>query len=111
MVVVEGGEPERGRSNRPGGGRLSVSLVDFQDRERDAFETLAEMQATVGTRIAGAKVTVDKIVEGPPQGIPVSIEIVGENPDELKELSDELLGILEGAPVYPKLVGLESDPL
>ena len=48
-------------------------------------------------------------MEGPPQGIPVSIEIVGENPDELKELSDELLGILEGAPVYPKLVGLESD--
>ena len=104
-----GGSPRGGGPTGPEGGRLSVSLVDFQDRERDAFETLAEMQATVGTQIAGAKVTVDKIVEGPPQGIPVSIEIVGENPDELKELSDELLGILEGAPVYPKLVGLESD--
>ncbi|GIT50581.1 MAG: hypothetical protein Ct9H300mP15_07940 [Gemmatimonadota bacterium] len=104
-----GGNPRGGGPTGPEGGRLSVSLVDFQDRERDAFETLAEMQATVGTQIAGAKVTVDKIVEGPPSGIPVSIEISGENPDELKELSDELLGILEGAPVYPKLVGLESD--
>ncbi|MEC7386282.1 MAG: efflux RND transporter permease subunit, partial [Gemmatimonadota bacterium] len=104
-----GGNPRGGGPTGPEGGRLSVSLVDFQDRERDAFETLAEMQATVGTQIAGAKVTVDKVVEGPPSGIPVSIEISGENPDELKELSDELLGILEGAPVYPKLVGLESD--
>ena len=104
-----GGNPRGGGPTGPEGGRLSVSLVDFQDRERDAFETLAEMQATIGTQIAGAKVTVDKIVEGPPSGIPVSIEISGENPDELKELSDELLGILEGAPVYPKLVGLESD--
>ena len=34
---------------------------------------------------------------------------VDEKKRELKELSDELLGILEGAPVYPKLVGLESD--
>ena len=104
-----GGNPRGGGPTGPEGGRLSVSLVDFQDRERDAFETLAEMQATIGTQIAGAKVTVDKIVEGPPSGIPVSIEISGENPDELKGLSDELLGILEGAPVYPKLVGLESD--
>jgi len=104
-----GGNPRGGGPTGPESGRLSVSLVDFQDRQRDAFETLAEMQATIGKQIAGATVTVDKIVEGPPQGLPVNIEIVGENPDELKELSDELLGILESAPVYPKLVGLESD--
>jgi len=104
-----GGSGRDGGPTGPEGGRLSVSLVDFQDRERDAFETLAEMQETVGKRMAGATVTVDKVAEGPPQGVPVSIEIAGEDPIKLKELSDELLSILEGASVYPKLVGLESD--
>ena len=105
----QGGNPRGGGPTGPEAGRLSISLVDFQDRQRDAFETLAEMQATVGTQLAGATVTVDKVVEGPPQGLPVSIEIVGEDPGELKELSNELMDILESAPVYPKLVGLESD--
>jgi multidrug efflux pump subunit AcrB len=93
----------------PEGGRITVSLVDFQDRERDAFETLAEMQATLGHNIAGATVSVDKPNEGAPQGKPVNIEIVGEDPVELKQLSDRVLNVLENAPVYRKLVGLESD--
>jgi len=105
----QGGNPMGGGPTGPEGGRLSISLVDFQDRERDAFETLAEMQATIGTQIAGAKISVDKVQDGPPQGAPVSIEIVGEDPERLKELSTELLDILEAAPVYRMLVGLESD--
>ena len=93
----------------PEGGRVTISLVDFQDRTRDAFETLAEMQATLGTDIAGATVSVDKPNEGAPQGKPVNIEIVGEDPLRLKALSDEVVDILENAPVHRKLVGLGSD--
>ncbi len=105
-----GGSPmDAGGPSGPEAGRITVSMVDFQDRQRDAFETLSEMQATVGRGIAGAVVTVDKVTEGPPQGMPVSIEIVGENPDLLKALSDRAIDILEASPVYPKLVGLESD--
>ena len=62
-----------------------------------------------GKDIAGATISVDKPNEGAPQGAPVNIEIVGEDPDQLKALSDEVLGILQNAPVYRKLVGLESD--
>jgi len=83
--------------------------VDFQDRTRDGFETLAEMQASIGTAIAGATVTVDKVEDGPPQGMPVSIEIVGEDPEQLQGFSDAVIDILESAPVYQQLVGLESD--
>jgi multidrug efflux pump subunit AcrB len=104
-----GGNPMGGGPGGPEGGRITVSLIDFQDRERDAFETLAEMQAVLGADIARATVTVDKPSEGPPQGAPVSIEIVGEDPATLKDLSDALLDELESAPVYRKLVGLESD--
>lgn len=104
-----GGNPMGGGPSGPEGGRVSISLVDFQDRESDAFLTLAEMQATIGNEIAGATITVDKVSEGPPQGAPVSIEIVGENPDELKRISDQILGILRDSPVFPKLAGLDSD--
>ena len=104
-----GGNPMGGGPSGPEAARLTVALVDFQDRERDAFETLAEMQATVGREIAGATITVDKVEEGPAQGAPVSVELVGEDPEELKRLSDEILDILANSPVYPKLVALESD--
>ena len=93
----------------PEDGRIMVSLVDFQDRQRDAFATLSEMQAKIGNDVAGATVTVDKPADGPSQGAPVNIEIVGEDPDQLEMLSDQVLDILHNAPVYRKLVGLESD--
>ncbi len=104
-----GGNPMAAGPSGPEGGRVTVSLVDFQDRGWDAFDMLAEMQATIGRAVAGATVTVDKVTEGPVQGAPVSIELVGEDPDELKVLSSQLLDVLEAAPVYRKLVGLESD--
>jgi multidrug efflux pump subunit AcrB len=104
-----GGSFMDGGPGGPEAGRVTISLVDFQDRERDAFETLAEMQASVGQGIAGATVTVDKPQDGPPQGKPVSVELVGEDPVLLKRLSDDLIGVLQRAPVHPRLVGLSSD--
>ncbi len=104
-----GGNPMGGGPGGPEAGRVTISLIDFQDRSADAFTTLATMQASLGSDIAGAEVTVDKPAEGPAQGAPVSIEIVGEDPDVLEELSDRVLSVLRAAPVYARLVGLESD--
>jgi len=104
-----GGNPMGGGPGGPEAGRITVTLVDFQDREYDGLQVLARMQESVGGQIAGAEITVDKPAEGPPQGAPVSVEIGGEDPAVLQELSDQLLTVLENAPVYRKLVGLESD--
>ncbi|NNM04953.1 MAG: efflux RND transporter permease subunit [Gemmatimonadetes bacterium] len=96
----------------PGGpeaGRVNISFVDFQDRRFNAFETLAQMQETVGKDLAGVDITVDKLTEGAPTGAPVNIEIIGEDPAVLEALSEEVIQILEADPVYPKLVGLDSD--
>jgi multidrug efflux pump subunit AcrB len=96
----------------PGGpeaGRVTMSFIDFQDRSHDAFETLAQMQGVVGKDLAGVDVTVDKMSEGAPTGAPVNIEIVGEDPAVLERLADRVIVTLENDPVYPKLVGLESD--
>ncbi len=59
--------------------------------------------------MAGAKVSVEQQQQGPVQGSPVTIEIAGEDPVVLKQLSDSAISVLEGAPVYRELVGLESD--
>ena len=98
-----------GGASGPDAGRLTVSMVEFADQEHDAFEFLGAMQASLGRDIAGAEITVDQMDEGPSQGAPVNIEIIGEDPGTLKELSDRVLAILEADPVYAKLVGLESD--
>jgi multidrug efflux pump len=104
-----GGNFMAGGPGGPEAGRVTVSLVDFQDREFDAFDVLAAMQASLGTDIAGATLTVDKPAEGPAQGSPVSVEIVGEDPGVLKALSDRVLAVLRNSSVYPSLVGLSSD--
>lgn len=98
-----------GGASGPDAGRLTVSMVEFADQEFDAFDLLSAMQTTLGKDIAGAEITVDQMEEGPSQGSPINIEIIGEEPAVLKGLSDQVLSILQDDPVYAKLVGLESD--
>jgi len=90
-------------------GRVTVALIDYQDRWQDSRRILEEMQATVGSRIAGAEVTVEEQQQGPPTGPPVNVELVGEDPARLQTLSDSLIRTLERSPVAEKLVGLVSD--
>ncbi len=93
----------------PEAGRITVDMVEPQDRSYDVFATLAEMQLRVGAELAGAEVRVDKIEEGPGSGPPVNIEIGGEDPQLLAAFAEEAINLIEGAPVYSRLVGLESD--
>ena len=80
-----GTERSRGRARHdqpgglPGPGRATRSRRSPQ------------MQDDIGKDVAGATITVDKPNEGPPQGAPVNIEIVGEDPAQLKALSDQVL--------------------
>ncbi len=107
-----GGGGPMGGGGGPGGpeaGRITLSMVDYQERRFDVFETLSGMQARVGRNLAGAEVRVDKVTEGPPSGPPVNLEISGEDPDLLERLAAEAIDLIERSPVYPRLVGLESD--
>ncbi len=104
-----GGMMFMGGSSGENQGRITLSLVDYQDRGQDSFETLAILQERLGRRIPGAEIRVDMPDQGPPGGPPVNIEIVGMDPAVLQELSDEILSLLRNAPVAARLVGLESD--
>jgi multidrug efflux pump subunit AcrB len=88
---------------------VAVSFVDFEDREQDAFVTLDNIRGRVGRGLAGADISVEMPDMGPPTGMPVQIEIAGEDPDVLERLGAEVVSILEGSPVFAKLDGLESD--
>jgi len=88
---------------------IAVNLKDFQDRDKDAFETLEWMRSEVGTELAGAAIKVDKPSNGPQSGLPVTIEIAGKDVDQLRELGESAVRILSNASVAVKLDGLESD--
>jgi multidrug efflux pump len=90
-------------------GLITLSLLEYQNRNQDSFLTLALMQERLGRDIAGAEIRADSPNEGPPGGPPVNIEVVGEDARELKRLSDRILEVLRNAPVADRLVGLESD--
>jgi multidrug efflux pump subunit AcrB len=67
------------------------------------------MRNTIGKGIAGADITVEKPQEGPPTGLPINIEIVGEDAALLKELGDQIVTMLSRSAIAPKLEGLEND--
>ncbi len=106
VATAGGGGGGSGGSNT---GRIAVSFVDYEERRHDVFDLLATYQAELGTRIAGAEVSVDKPQDGPQQGPPLSVELVGEDAAVLHRLSDRALEIIRNAPVIERLTGLESD--
>jgi multidrug efflux pump len=88
---------------------IAVSFVDYEYREHDVFETLELMRGRLGEGVAGADITVERPQEGPPTGLPITIEIVGENAQLLKELGDQVVARLSRSALAGKLEGLESD--
>ena len=88
---------------------VAVSFVDFKERTADGHATVERMRNAIGSDVAGATFSVDVPDEGPPTGLPVNMEISGDDPDVLRDLSEAVLDILSNSPVAPKLEGLESD--
>ena len=104
-----GGNPMGGGPGGPDAGLVTISMVEFQDQRTDAFQTLAALQETIGSDLAGAEISVDKAEEGPATGPPVNVELIGSDPDLLGDLADEMIATLQADPVYAKLVRLNSN--
>jgi multidrug efflux pump len=92
-----------------GDGTVTVSFKRFEEREGDVFQTMATMQERLGSEIAGADFKVEKPGNGPSNGKPVNLEIIGEDPVVLRQLASQAVGVLRSAPVFARLEGLESD--
>jgi len=88
---------------------VAVHFVDYEFRRQDAFVTLDSIRQEAGKGLAGADISVELPAHGPPTGLPVQVEIAGEDPATLQRLGAEAVTVLENSPVFAKLDGLESD--
>ena len=90
-------------------GTISINFVDFQVRKNDAFDVLESLRRFLPTQVVGADVVVEKPQNGPPTGKPINLEIIGDDIYELKNMSDEVLRIIQNSEVYGKLEGLDTN--
>lgn len=90
-------------------GTIVLNFVDYQEREGTSFQAMEYARNNFSKGIAGAEITVEEEQQGPPSGMPINLEISGKNMEVLKNLSDNVLTMIENDPVYSKLDGLETD--
>ncbi|HSM15226.1 MAG TPA: efflux RND transporter permease subunit, partial [Thermoanaerobaculia bacterium] len=93
----EGGDPTRGR--------VTLDLLDMEDRSQDSFVTL-ELARKLVKGIPGATINVERPAEGPPVGDALSIEISGDDFATLGRISEEIQRAIAD---LPGLATLESD--
>ncbi len=77
----EGGDPTRGR--------VTLDLLDMEDRSQGSLVTLEEARRRV-RGIPGATINVERPVEGPPVGDPLSIEVAGDDFGRLGEIAERI---------------------
>ncbi|MCK5685252.1 efflux RND transporter permease subunit, partial [bacterium] len=82
-------------SNLPN--HIAIQFIDYEDRKSATRDDLEELRNRV-KNIAGVKITVDELKEGPPTGPPINIEISGDNFEILSKISEKIQKIVEKVP-------------
>ncbi len=82
-------------SNLPN--HIGIQFIDFEKRKSKTKDDLEELRNRV-KNIAGVKITVDELQEGPPTGPPINIEISGDNFRILNLLAQKIKKIVENIP-------------
>lgn len=92
----------------PNRGKIAIAFVKFEERHGESTgEYLQKLQA-LDWDIPGADITVNKEQAGPPTPKPISIEIIGEDFNELVKNSDNLKKFLTAKKIEG-VSGLKSD--
>jgi multidrug efflux pump len=92
----------QGTSNK---GRIAINFFPKTQRAQSSFQTMEQIRmASVG--ISGADLRVTKQEMGPPTGAPVSIEIAGEDYEQLASLSQQIRATIAS---IPGLVDVKDD--
>ncbi len=108
-VAIGATDPNSGdRSTAPHKGKVSVAFVEFEKREGKSTAAYLGKIRQVVKGIPGAEIIVDKEANGPPVGKPVSIEITGDDMDQLVETSKKLKTYLDSIQI-PGIEELKSD--
>jgi len=95
----------RSEGGDPTAGRVTLDLLDMEDRSQSSFLTLEEARQRV-RGIPGAIINVDRPAEGPPVGDPLSIEISGDDFARLGAIAERIGKEIADV---PGLATLDSD--
>ncbi len=95
-------------SASPNKSLTSVSFVEYKLRDGVSTNMIMQELSRSLSGFVGAKIYVEKEEEGPPTGAPVSIEISGDEFDQLLQISGEVSAMIEQDRV-PGLEGLNMD--
>ncbi len=95
----------RSEGGDPTAGRVTLDLLDMEDRSQSSFLTLETARQRV-RGIPGATINVDRPAEGPPVGDPLSIEISGEDFARLGAIAERIGKEIADV---PGLATLDSD--
>jgi len=104
-VGLGAGDPQNpDRVATPNKGKVTVAFVDFARRKDFSTSKCLEDIRERVKGIPGARITVDKEQNGPPTGKPISIEIAGDDFDELQKLEKQMRDQIAKA----KIEGIED---
>ena len=78
--------------------RVALDFKDFHDRSRPSSEIIKEVRQEILKTVYGAEVQVEKEQEGPPTGLPINIEISGQDILVLGELAARARKVVKDIP-------------
>jgi multidrug efflux pump subunit AcrB len=108
-VAVGATDPNSGdRSTSPNKGKVSVAFVEFEKRDGRSTSVYLDQIRNAVKGIPGAEIIVDKEANGPPVGKAVSIEITGDDLNELVATSKLLKVYLDSLQI-PGIEELKND--
>ncbi len=75
--------------------RVAITFVEYKYRTGPSTRTYLDKLRAELTGIPGAQVRVDREAMGPPTGMPINIEISGDDIRELVDISEKFMGFVE----------------
>jgi len=103
------GEMEMGAGETPNRGRITVTFIEFEEREGISTEKImAEISDALVGNYPGVEFQIEKNMAGPPSGRPVNLEISGSDLDRLIMLTDSIKSRIEASGIEG-IEGLTTD--
>lgn len=81
-------------SETPYKGKVTVNFSEFKYRKGIDTSTILEEIRTKVKGIAGASITVEKDANGPPAGYPISIQLTGDDYDNMLSEADKMIAFI-----------------
>ena len=108
-VTIGVTDPADGDQNSyPNRGKIAIAFVEFKNRNGESTSKYLKELQTIDWNIPAADIVVNKEQSGPPTPKPISLEIIGEDFDELVYNADELKKFLINKKI-DGVSGLKSD--